>query len=155
MSGLDEAVAEIQRRIVEQARRQYSETVVDHWMHPRNPRAMDHADGRARVKGPCGDTMEIFLRVRNGKIVEASFLTDGCITSIAAGSMAVELAGGSDLAAARALSEDDILDALGGLPEGSRHCALLASNALRAAVDDHRLSEREPWKKLYRTGSPR
>jgi nitrogen fixation protein NifU and related proteins len=144
MAGLDDTVAEIQRMIIEDARRKYSETVVDHWMHPRHPYAMDHADGHARVKGPCGDTMEIFLRVRDDKIEEASFVTDGCITSIAAGSMAVEMAGGIDLAAARALSEDDILDTLGGLPEESRHCALLAANTLRAAVDDHRLSEQEP-----------
>jgi nitrogen fixation NifU-like protein len=144
MSGLDDAVADMQRRILEDARRRYSETVVDHWMHPRNPRAMDGPDGHARIRGPCGDTMEIFLRARDGRVVEASFVTDGCITSIAAGSMAVELAGGRDVAAARALSADDILEALGGLPEESRHCARLAADTLRAAVKDLAIPEREP-----------
>jgi nitrogen fixation NifU-like protein len=136
MSDLDDALAEIQQRIIEDARRKYSETVVDHWMHPRNQHPLDPADGHARVRGPCGDTMEIFLRVRDGRIDEASFLTDGCITSIAAGSMAVELSGGSEPDLARALTDNDILEALGGLPEESRHCALLAADTLHAAIDD-------------------
>ena len=50
---------------------------------------------------------------------------------------------------------EDILEALGGLPEESRHCALLASSTLRAAIDDYRLSHREPWRKLYRTDPSR
>jgi nitrogen fixation NifU-like protein len=136
MSGLDDAVADIQRAILEEARRLYSATVIDHWMHPRHPGPLDPADGHARVRGPCGDTMEIFLRVRDGTVREASFVTDGCITSIAAGSMAVELVGGRDAAAARALSETDVLEALGGLPEDSRHCATLAASTLHAALDD-------------------
>ncbi|MEN8148904.1 MAG: iron-sulfur cluster assembly scaffold protein [Planctomycetota bacterium] len=143
MSDFDDAIDEMQEMIVEQAREQYSETVVDHWLHPRNFGPMDHPDGHARVEGECGDSMDIFLRVRDGRIVLASFLTDGCITSIAAGSMAVKLAGGVDLAAARTVSDDAILDALGGLPEESEHCALLASNTLHAAVEDHGRSRQD------------
>jgi nitrogen fixation NifU-like protein len=144
MSSLDDAVAEIQRKIIEEARGLYSETVVEHWMHPRSPGALDRADGHGRIRGPCGDTMEIFLRVRDGRISEASFITDGCITSIAAGSMTVELVGGMTLDAARALSPVEILEALGGLPEESRHCVRLASDTLRAAVDECRPPGGEP-----------
>lgn len=95
--------------------------------------------------------MEIFLRVQNGRIVKASFLTDGCTTSIASASMAVELATGKDVQDARRISKEDILKALDGLPKESEHCALLASNTLRAAVADYLKTAREPWKKLYRT----
>jgi len=141
MSDLDEAVDAIQAQIIKKALRKYSAPVVEHWMRPRNQYAMDNPAGQARVKGPCNDTIEIFIKVTDGRIIDASFLTDGCMTSIASGSMAVELATGKSVPEARAVSQDVILDALGGLPEENLHCALLASNALRAAVDDYLLSE--------------
>jgi nitrogen fixation NifU-like protein len=136
MNRTDRVVEEIQREIIERARETYSDTVVDHWLNPRNPGAMESPDGYAKIKGPCGDTMEIFVRIEQGRIPDASFLTDGCITSLVAGSMAVELAIGREVPDARAISRDDILRALGGLPEESEHCALLASDTLRAAIDD-------------------
>ena len=151
MSALDDLAEELQKRILEQARTEYSETVVAHWLNPRNPYPMEHPDGYGKITGPCGDTMEIFIRVRDGKIFEASFLTDGCITSIVSGSMAVELAADSLISEARTVSKDDILDGLDGLPEESQHCALLASNTLRAAIDDYISLEREPWKRPYRS----
>ncbi len=153
MSKLDNPMVEFQRQSIDQARKLYSETVVTHWLHPRSFCIMDNPDGHARIEGPCGDTMEIFLRVSGSKITDASFTTNGCITSIVSGSMAVELAVGRDISKARSISQDDILDGLEGLPEESRHCALLASNTLRATVDDYIASKREPWKKLYRTPS--
>jgi nitrogen fixation NifU-like protein len=137
MSDLDDFVKELQEEIIRQAREQYSGTVVEHWLRPRNPFPMESPDGHAGIKGPCGDTMEIFIRVREGRIAEASFLTDGCITSIAAGSMAVQMAVGKSLSEAAAVSDADILDGLGGLPDESLHCALLAANTLHAAVEDY------------------
>ena len=137
MSELEKFLEELQRDAIERAREIYSDTVVDHWMHPRNCQPMKDAHAHARIKGPCGDTMEIFLKVGNGRIIDASFLTDGCITSIAAASMAVQLAIGRDLDSARAVSQQEVLDALGGLPDESSHCALLAANTLRAAVCDY------------------
>jgi nitrogen fixation NifU-like protein len=111
---------------------------------------MEKPDGHGCIKGPCGDTMEIFIQVRGKKIANASFLTDGCITSIVSGSMAVEFATGKSVVDAMAISQNDILEGLGGLPEQSRHCALLASNTLREAVRDYLSSEKEPWKRIYR-----
>jgi nitrogen fixation protein NifU and related proteins len=153
MSELDDAMDVIQQQIIKKALKMYSATVVEHWMRPRNQYAMDNPAGHAKVKGPCNDTIEIFIKASDGRITEASFLTDGCMTSIASGSMAVELANGMSVPEAGAMSQDDILDALQGLPEESLHCALLASNALRAAVDDYLLSEKEPRKKMYPTES--
>jgi nitrogen fixation NifU-like protein len=149
-SDLDELVEQLQEEIIAQAREQYSETVVDHWVRPRNQRVMSDPDGRARIKGPCGDTMELFLRVSGNEITDASFMTDGCITSISSGSMAVEMAIGRGLREALSISQDDILRALGGLPEESRHCALLASDTLRKAVEDCLAVRNEPWKRKFR-----
>jgi len=131
-------------------RKVYSETVIDHSMNPRNLRDMEDADGFARVTGPCGDTMAMWLRVKNGTIAEANFLTDGCGTSIASGSMVTEMVKGKAVPQAQRISQQDVLSALGGLPEESKHCALLAANTLKEAIRDYLAMKEEPWKKTYR-----
>jgi nitrogen fixation NifU-like protein len=133
-----------------EARRIYTETVIDHAMHPRHLGDMRNADGFARVTGPCGDTMEIWLRVRDDTITGISFLTDGCGTSIASGSMVTELAHGTSIKEAIQINQEDVLNALGGMPEESRHCALLAADTLKAAVRDYMVIRNAPWKKAYR-----
>jgi len=141
---------ELQKLVMADARKVYSDTVIDHAMNPRNLGDMPDADGFARVTGPCGDTMEIWLKVKNDNIYQATFLTDGCGTSIASGSMVTEMARGKGVNEARKFTQRDVLDALGGLPEESEHCALLAANTLRAAIRDYMAMKREPWKKAYR-----
>ena len=141
---------ELQELILEDARKIYSETTIDHFMKPRNLGDMGDADGFAKVIGSCGDSMEIWLKVKNGTIANASFLTDGCGTSIASGSMVTEIARGKSISEARRISQQDVLSALGGLPEESEHCALLAADTLKEAIRDYLLMEREPWKKAYR-----
>jgi nitrogen fixation NifU-like protein len=152
MSDLDDFLNESQELLVKEVREHYSAQVVDHWLHPRNARVMDRPDGRGLSTGVCGDEMQIDLRIRGERVVEASFMTDGCLTSIVTGSMAVELATGRSVTEARAVSPQDILDGLGGLPEESEHCAELASETLRAAVDDYLRTRGEPWRKLYVPG---
>ena len=133
-----------------EARKIYTETVIDHAMHPRHLGDIQYADGFARITGSCGDTMEIWLRVRDDTITDISFMTDGCGTSIASGSMVTELAHGKSIREAIQINQEDVLDALGGMPEESRHCALLAANTLKAAVRDYLVIQKEPWKKAYR-----
>ena len=128
----------------------YSETVVDYATNPRNIGTIEDADGRARITGPCGDTMEIWLRVRNDIITQATFMTDGCGTTIVAGSMVTELARGMNVVQALTIGQKDVLDALGGLPEESQHCALLATNTLKEAIKDYFTLKKEPWKKAYK-----
>jgi len=128
----------------------YSETVIDHSMNPRNVGNMENADGFARVTGPCGDTMEMWLRVNGDTVINASFMTDGCGTTAASGSMVTEIATGKSVIEAQRIGQQDILDALGGLPDESKHCALLAANTLKEAVRDYLEMKREPWKKAYR-----
>ena len=131
-------------------RKVYTETVIDHSMNPRNLGDMEDADGFAKVTGSCGDTMEMWLKVKNGTIANATFLTDGCGTTIASGSIVTEMAKEKSLGEARRISQQDVLNALGGLPEESEHCALLAANTLKEAIRDYLQLKQEPWKKAYR-----
>ena len=135
-------------------RKVYSETAIDHSMNPRNLGSMEGADGFARVTGPCGDTMEIWLKVKTGTIDKATFITDGCGTSIASGSMITEMTKGKSVSEAQKISQHDILSALGGLPQESQHCALLATNTLKEAIRDYLTMKKEPWKRAYRKYHP-
>jgi nitrogen fixation protein NifU and related proteins len=140
----------LQELILADARNIYSETVVDHAMAPRNLGVMQDADGFGKLTGPCGDTMEIWLKVNNDVIARAAFMTDGCGPSIASGSMVTELVKGKSITEAQKTTQSDVLDALGDLPDESKHCALLAANTLKAAVRDYLATKREPWKRPYR-----
>jgi nitrogen fixation NifU-like protein len=148
-SELDKIVEELQKEMWTG----YTEVVVDHAQNPRNVGSIHDADGFARVTGPCGDTMQIWLKVQNDTIKQATFWTDGCGTSIAAGSMATELVKGKTIATALRITQQDVLDALGGLPEESVHCALLAANTLKEAAKDYLDIRNEPWKRAYRKTS--
>ncbi len=147
----DNSSKEIEESIMEDMRRIYSEKVIDHFLNPRNLGRLQAPDGFGKITGPCGDTMEIYLKTKNGKITNATFWTDGCGTTIASGSMTTELIKGRSIAEARKISQDDILSALGGLPAESLHCALLAANTLREAIKDYLAFKNEPWKRAYRT----
>jgi len=114
---------EFEELMAAEMRKVYSEAAIDHAMNPRNVGTMENANGFAMVTGPCGDTMEIWLRVKNDSILEATFMTDGCGTTIAAGSMITELVKGKNVIQVQKISQQDVLKALGGLPEESRHCA--------------------------------
>jgi nitrogen fixation NifU-like protein len=136
-NDFEKRVNGLQESIMEDARKIYSEKVIERWLNPRNSGKVRDADGFAKIKGPCGDTMQISLMIKGAQIVDIRFLTDGCASSIAAGSMATELAKGQDIEDAMKISQQMILDALDGLPEESVHCALLASNTLKEAIKDY------------------
>lgn len=116
---------------------EFSEIALEHAHNPRNIGPMPDPDGHARLTGPCGDTMEFWLKVRDARVEKATFLTDGCGSSLACGSMATCLARGKMLEDAAEIRQEDILDAFGEFPEDSQHCALLAANTLRAACSDY------------------
>lgn len=139
----------LRQMIEEEMRSTYSETVIDHAMNPRNMGRLKDADGWARYTGPCGDTMEIWIRIDGDRIGETGFFTDGCGTSMASGSMVTELAKGKMLDEAMEISQADVLEALDGLPEESEHCALLAARTLKLAISDYQGRLKEPWRKHY------
>ncbi len=125
--------------------------MIDNWQNPKNFQKMENPDGCAQAKGSCGDTMEMFLRMKDDLIQQCTFQTDGCGTTIACGSMATELALGRTFTQALAsISSSEILKKLGGLPEEDVHCARLAAETLRRALADYLYRKRTPWKKHYR-----
>jgi len=136
--------------VVATLRRIYTDTVVDHVLSPRGFGSMPDADGHGRVVTPEGDRIDVCLRFRNERVVDASFWTDACAATVASGSMAAELVKGKTPAEALGVTQQNVLDALGGLPEGNVHCASLAASALQAAVKDYLVMKREPWKRSYR-----
>jgi len=140
----------LEKEILETMKKIYPEAVIDHAMNPHNTGNIHSPDGFGSTTSDCGETMEIRLKAKNGKITDASFWTNGCSATVACGSMASELIKGEDVSQALATSQNDILEALGGLPEGNHHCALLAANAVKAAVLDYMDIRKEPWKKAYR-----
>jgi nitrogen fixation NifU-like protein len=147
---LDKAFDELQASIIEEARKTYSERVIQGWLNPRYMGELENPEGYGKLKGSCGDTIQILLRIRNGLIADARFLTDGCGTTVAASNMACELAIGKRPKEVLGISKEMILEELGGLPEESVHCALLASDTLKRAIVDYIKTKNEPWKRLYR-----
>ena len=115
----------------------------DHAVHPRNCGPLKEFNGHARITGPCGDTMEFWVMVRDNRVRHISFITDGCGSSLACGSMGSTLAEGKPIGEVLRMRQQDILDALGGLPPNVEHCALLSANTIRAACEDY-LRSREP-----------
>ena len=117
----------------------YSPQLIEHFEHPRNAGAMDGADAEAYVTNPvCGDSMRIFLRIADGRVAAASFLTSGCPAAIGTSSAATELVQGHTLDEAIALSRGDYADAVGGLPKSKIHCSVLAAAAIRQAIGEWR-----------------
>lgn len=112
-------------------------TAIEHANDPRNMGPLKEFNGHARITGPCGDTMEFWIQVQEGAIKKVSFVTDGCGSSIASGSMTTCLVAGKTIGEAKSISQKNVLDALEGLSEESQHCALLAANTLKAACDDY------------------
>ena len=107
---------------------------------PSNYGPLRGANGNARLTGPCGDTMEFWIRVESEHIARATFTTDGCGHSMLSGSACARLAEGRTEGEAMRIAQQDVLDAVGDLPEESRHCALLAAKTLKAAVANAMLS---------------
>jgi nitrogen fixation NifU-like protein len=117
---------------------QYSEKVMDHFAHPRNVGEMENPDGVGKVGNPvCGDIMNLYLRVKDGVITDATFKTFGCGAAIATSSMVTELVKGKTVKNALAISNRAVAEALGGLPPIKMHCSVLAEEALKAAIDDY------------------
>ena len=147
---MDKFAQELQEKIMEQIRKRYSEVVIDHWQNPRNFRKIESPDGYAKVKGTCGDSMEMFIMMRGENIAECTFQTDGCGTTVACGSCATEIALNKSFTQALGfVCADEILKRFGGLPESDVHCAELASATLRRAMADYLYHKKEPWKKHY------
>ena len=113
----------------------YSPQLLDHFEHPRNAGEPADADARIRVENPaCGDILELFAKVREGKIAEICFKAKGCVPAMACGSLITEMAKGKLPAEVNAVSREEVVEKIGGLPAGSGHAAQLAVDALRQLI---------------------
>ena len=111
--------------------------VLQSWVGPLNEGIIDQPDGLAKVTGPCGDTMEISLRIQGDKIIESRFRVKGCVVSRACVSSAAALAKGKDLEEAWDIDEKAISRSLPELPVDHQHCAILARDTLRQAIENY------------------
>lgn len=116
----------------------YTKKVMEHFRNPKNVGKIEDADGIGLVGNPiCGDTMEVTIKVNNGKVMDIKFRTFGCASAIATSSMMTVLAKGKSLEEALKITRDDIAEALEGLPPHKLHCSNLASDALHLAIEDY------------------
>ena len=113
----------------------YSEKILDHFQNPRNVGDLEQPDAEARLEHPvCGDIMKLAVKVKENCIEDVRFRTRGCVASIAAGSCLSELIKGRSLAEARALKREQLVEAMGGLPNASIHASHLAMDVLVAVL---------------------
>ena len=116
----------------------YTDTVMDHFMHPRNVGEIPDADGVGEVgNAKCGDIMKMYLKIRDNVIEDAKFETFGCGSAIASSSMATELIKGKTIDEALAVTNKQVVEALGGLPAYKLHCSVLAEEAVKSAIQDY------------------
>ena len=117
---------------------QYSEKVLDHFTHPRNVGEIEDANGVGEVgNAKCGDIMKMYLKIKDDRIEDVKFETFGCGSAIASSSMATELIKGKTVDEALAVTNKQVVDALGGLPAYKLHCSVLAEESIKAAVKDY------------------
>jgi nitrogen fixation NifU-like protein len=125
-SDFDELIKKVEEEILEEEREIYTE------------KKLGSPSGAARVTGPCGDTLQIHIKVEENKIVDCKFITDGCGASMACGSVITELVKGKTIEEAFRIGNKNVLSVLGGLPEENIHCSVLAVDTLRAALGDYK-----------------
>ena len=116
----------------------YSEKVMDHFMHPRNVGEIENPDGVGQVgNAKCGDIMKMYLKIRDNVIQDVKFETFGCGSAIASSSMATEMIKGKTIDEALAVTNRQVVDALGGLPAHKLHCSVLAEESIKSAIKDY------------------
>ncbi len=117
----------------------YNEKVMEHFQNPRNVGEMNEPSGIGEVGNmKCGDIMKIFIKVEDEVIKDISFLTFGCGAAIASSSVLTEMVKGKTIDEALSVTNKDVAEELGGLPEPKMHCSNLAADGLQKAIEDYR-----------------
>ena len=113
----------------------YSPQLLDHFENPRNAGEVADPDAAVQIENPaCGDILKLSLKISDGRVAEIRFLAKGCVPAMACGSALTELVKGKTVEAAQQLRREELVQAVGDLPEASTHASFLAMDALAAAV---------------------
>jgi len=116
----------------------YNKKVMDHFLNPHNVGEIEDPDGVGEVGNPrCGDIMKMYLKIKNNIIVDVKFKTFGCAAAIATSSVATDLIKGKNIEEALKISNRDVIEELGELPEIKIHCSVLAEEAIKEAIKDY------------------
>jgi len=123
----------------------YSKEVMRYFKNPKNVGIIKNADGKGRVGNmQCGDIMELYIKVKNNKIVDIKFQTFGCVVAVAVSSMLTEIAKGKTIEQAMKITNKDILNKAGPVPSIKIHCSVLAADALKDAIYDYLTKNKKP-----------
>ncbi len=126
----------------------YSQKVIEHFQNPQNVGEIENADGVGTVGNPsCGDIMKMYIKVENNVITDIKFKTFGCGAAIATSSITTTMVKGKTIEEALKLTRNEVADNLGGLPPIKMHCSNLATDALKAAIDDYQAKQKGEGKK--------
>ena len=142
-NDFDEFVEKLQQEIIDQELADFNDRIVELFHNPPNwGKPPDNEITTSyEYKGPCGDLMQFFLKIKEGVIEKANFITDGCGATVAAGSQVTLLIEGKTINYAEQLKPEDIEESLNGLPEDHKHCAELAIRTLKLAIQKYKNNE--------------
>ena len=113
----------------------YSRELLDHFQNPRNVGEVEAPDASAQLENPaCGDVLKLTMKLEGGRIGDIRFRAKGCVPAMACGSAITEMVRGRTVEEARRVSREELVRAVGGLPEASGHAAQLAMDTLRALL---------------------
>jgi len=138
-TDMNDPFDELQESLDREMEKFYSKKTIEYSKNPVNIGRMKDPDGSAVIKGGCGDTVEMYLRIKQGIIEEIQFFTDGCGVTLACGSAVTELVKGKTIHDTLKISPNTLIDELGGLPGDGIHCAILSVSTLHMAIANYLL----------------
>ena len=130
-------VKDLQKKIEKEEEQIYSKTVIEEYRNPINFGTIKKPDAYAEIRGSCGDTMKMYLKIKNNIITNASFWTDGCGATIAAGNRLVKISLGKNIDEVSEISNKELIESLNGLPDEHIHCAKLATDTINKAIKNY------------------
>jgi len=131
----DDAFNEVQDMILQDAAKVFSRRLIDFFLHPRNYGQLQEFNFYAAIDGSCGETVVMYISVKDHRVHRVGFVTDGCGPTLACVSAVTCMAEGLPIAEAAEIKTADLIDYLGGLPEDKRDCAEVAVRALQSVLD--------------------
>jgi len=127
------------RRLLEKSG--YSSKAIEYYVKKVNVGRIENPSAHLAYTGPCGDSMEVYLKIESDVIKEAKFQAVGCAGAFSAGSALMEMVKEKTLEEAEKITEEDIINFLGGIPKQKIHCACLAKRTLRKVIEKYRSIE--------------